>query len=285
MRVQNTKVMAILLIFISTSLFAFADVIVKTLSDDLNAYQIGFWIDAFALIIFLTLSKKLGGFKNTLQSKYIRYHLLRSTCLSIGYVALLFSLIKMSLAETHSLFFTCPIFGVIFSAIILKERIKYYHVIAIIMGFIGVLIILRPGLIALNTDLFYPLFAALMFGMGMVFNRKIPDTETKLSFVLYPIFTTLCVTGLLAFPDFGFGNAPLPTLALTGLMTGTAVLLVGLAYAKAPTAVVAPIEYVRIVWGIVLGYFVFGDILGTIPAIGAGVIITSGLYLIYCERK
>lgn len=283
---DNPKLIAIFCSLASASLFSFTHVIIKTIGDDLHAYHIAFWNDIFALITILLFSRRLGGLKTALQSGHKKFHLLRALSLTLGYLVLIVSLTKMPIADAYSLFFTAPILGIILAAIFLKEGIKTHHVISLIFGFGGVLVILRPGFIEVDTDMFYPLSAALMFSLGMVFGRKLPPTETKLSFGLYPILVTLLVTGMLVANDFVIPDTQiLLLLTASGFMAGFAVLLAGLAYAKASAAIVAPFEYIQMVWGVLFGFLIFHDVLGLIPAIGSGLIIISGLYLIYHEKS
>lgn len=282
----NQKLVAILCSLGSASLFSCTHVIVKYVSTDLHAYHIAFWNDVFALIAILFFSRQLGGVKKTLQSQNKLLHSLRAICLTMGYLLLIVSLTKMPIADAYSLFFTAPILGIIGAAYFLKEHVRRYHIIALFMGFAGVLFILRPGFISLDTALFYPLAAASFFAASMVFGRQIPDTETKFSFGLYPVLMTLIVTGVLVTADFKIPNIEsLFLLATSGFMAGFAVLLAGLAYAKASAAIVAPFEYIQMVWGVMFGYFIFHDVLTLPLSIGAGLIILSGLYLVHHAQK
>lgn len=285
MILQSKNTTAILCSLVSASLFSFTHVVIKFVSQDMHAYHIAFWNDVSALITVLLLSRWLGGIKNTLHSSNKKYHLLRALGLTMGYLVLIISLTKMPIADAYSLFFTAPILGIILALIFLKEKAKMYHIISLLMGFLGILIILRPGFAALDTDMFYPLFAAMMFALSMVFGRKIPESETKLSFAFYPIIVTLIVTGILTASNFAmpsFNNLAL--LSLSGFMAGFAVLLAGLAYSYAKAAVVAPFEYIQMVWGVLFGFLFFQDILSGVVALGSIMIICSGLNLIYHEK-
>lgn len=283
---DNQKLVAILCSLLSASLFSCTHVIVKLIGDGMHAYHIAFWNDVFALITILIFASWLGGAKRALQSQNKPFHLLRAFCLTMGYLVLIISLTKMSMANAYSLFFTAPVLGIVWAIIFLKEKVKLYHIISLLLGFGGVLVILRPGFIELNTDMLYPLFSALMFSGAMVFGRKIPPSETKISFALYPILMTLIVTGILTVADFEIPQTShLLLLTFSGFMAGFAVLLAGLAYAKAAAAIVAPFEYVQMVWGVLFGWFFFKDVLELFPALGSALIIISGLFLIYHEKS
>ena len=283
---QSRNSTAILYSLVSASLFSCTHVVIKFVSQDLHAYHIAFWNDVFAMITVLLLSKWLGGINSTLRSPNKKYHLLRAMGLTIGYLVLIISLTKMPIANAYSLFFTAPILGIVLALVFLKEKAQMYHVVSLLLGFAGILVILRPGFVALNTDMLYPLFAAMMFALSMVFGRKIPESETKLSFAFYPIVMTLVITGALTIPDFTVPSTEnLMLLSLSGFMAGFAVLLAGLAYSYAKAAVVAPFEYVQMVWGVVFGFLFFQDIIGGLIALGSLMIICSGLNLIYHEKK
>ena len=172
MSLNNSKIIAIFCVILGTSLFATADVFVKFLGEGMTIFQIAFWVDIFALIAVLLFSRPLGGLKKTLNSSNKKLHLLRSAFITLGYFALLVSLINAPLAETYSLLFTAPILGIIWSFIFLKEKIKTYHAIALTLGFLGVLFVLNPGFSEFNPYLLFSFVTAVMFSFAMVVGRK-----------------------------------------------------------------------------------------------------------------
>ncbi len=181
----------------------------------------------------------------------------------------------------------CPFFTAIFSAYILKEKIGKHRFISIIIGFCGVLIILRPGLMTVDFASIGVLIASACFAYANVLTRKIGDDEPKIAFTFY---TTGFIFVANAIP-FMF-NPVLPeglnlaALAANGIIESICTALLALAYLKAHAVTVTKMMYTSIIWAILWGYLFFDDKLGDIwTIVGAITIISSGLYMIYRESK
>lgn len=276
-----------LLIAVGVSLFAFGDVVHKFLSADLTPFSIAFWNDIFALFAVLLFAKPLGGVAAALASPRKPFHFARSLCLTIGWLLILAGIARMPLADTYSLMFSWPIFATILAALLLGEKVLRHHWISIVGGFCGVMLILRPGTGIFDTDMIFPLAAAGFFAAASIFSRLLPPSETKLSFALYPILVTLAVSGggMLATSVQLPNILSLTLLAVSGTLSGFAVIMVGMAFSRGNTAVVAPFEYLKMLWAVVFGYLVFGDVPDPLMMAGAALIIASGMYLMVMERR
>lgn len=281
---QPTK--AILYALGGHSLFSFTHVAIKYLGYSLNAYAIAFWNDVFALITVLCFSKALGGLHNTIRSRHKPAHLLRGFFLTLGFIMIVIAFTHIPIANVNSMTFAAPLLGTLISIVVLGEKAKRYHWLAMMAGFGGVLIILRPGLENTNIYNLLALAGALSFALSMIFGRKLPETETKLSLAFYPIIVTLTVTGLLLLTDFQVPDMrEMAILCASGFLSGFAVLCVGRSFTLAPVATVAPFEYVQIIWAMSFGFLVFGDRLDPYTAIGAVLIIAGGIYLMLHENR
>lgn len=268
------------------SLFAIADVFFKLMSADLHPITMAFWNDLFALAVVLIFARKLGGIKTTLQSSHKKTHIARSFCYTFGFFALLASFAYMPIANAYAILFLWPLIASILAILILKEHAYRHHWISLILGFIGIFMILKPGADGFDIYSLFPLASALFLAMGAVISRKIPETETHFSHAFYPILVTLIVSGVYVIFDFEMPTAThFIYFTIMGFLSGFGVMLVGMAFARGNTAVLSPFEYTKMFWAVVLGYLMFGDTLAPLTALGAALIIASGIYLVICEGR
>ena len=173
------------------------------------------------------------------------------------------------------------------SVLILKEKIGIHRLTSILVGFIGVIIILRPDKLELDWISLGVLVASACFAFGNVLTRKIGDSEPKLAFTLY---TTAFILLANAIP-FAF-NPAIPTgmnlaaLAANGAIESFGTAILAIAYLKAHAVTVTKMMYTSIIWAFIWGYLIFGDVLVDINTfIGGAIIILSGIYMIYREKK
>lgn len=283
----STTARAILYMIVGCSCFSISDVILKFMTGSMPPIALAFWGDIGAVTAAILLSKPLGGLKQTLQSKHKLFHLIRGTSLTCGYILFLFSLPHMPLANSYTLTFLWPLIATFMAIVLLKEHAHIHHWICLLIGLAGITIILKPGFGDYNAALLYPLAAAFFFAFAMVSARKLPESETHLSFALYPILVTLLITG--AYMAFNF-EAPANLqsgliLGAVGFLNVFGCIYVGRAFSTGAMASVSPFEYTKMVWAVVLGYVIFGDLLDLSTAIGAALIIASGIYLMVHDNR
>lgn len=268
------------------SLFSWADAILKWGTNTLSVVELVFWNDVFALLAVCLTAPLLGGFKQTLRSKYKVRHLARGVFFTVQFLVILKAFSLMPMANVYSIMFCAPLMTTLLAVFLLKEKTDLLHWLAILAGFAGVLIILRPGFSDFEAGFIYALCSMFLLSMGQLVNRTIPHSETKLSFGLYAILVTLVVSGFLVIwqgfrlPDLNM----LLILTLSGTLSGVAVMLVGMGFSKAQTAYASAMQYIQMVWGSLLGFLVFGDLLDLWVGLGALIIVSSGLTLLFHSK-
>lgn len=277
---------AIIFMIIGCSSFSISDILLKMLTASISPVALAFWVDIAALAIILLLAKQMGGLRATLQSRNKTPHLLRGLCLTCGYILFLLSLPHMPVANSYTLTFLWPLIATFMAIFILKEKAYHYHWICLLLGLTGIIIILKPGFGDYSPHLLFPFGAAIFFASAMIASRKIPQTETHLSFAFYPIIVTLAVSGTYTAFRFEMPGDWMTALIIcfSGLLNVSGCVFVGRAFSCGKTAAVSPFEYVKMFWAVVLGYLVFGDVLDPLTAMGATLIIASGIYLMLHEK-
>jgi len=283
---MNTK--AMLLSLGGFSLFAIGDVFIKFLADDgYKPVEIAFFLNFFYLPFLLILSPAIGGIKATLRTEKLWLHVLRALLGVAIFIINVNAFEKLGLSMAYTLMFAAPFMAALISAIFLKQKIHAHRWIAIILGFAGVLIVLRPFSQEIELAAAAVLFGALLIALTHLIARKIGGDEPLLAFSLFSSIIAMQVFGILNFWD---GEIRVPnhfdwliylTIACFHMAGG---LMTSKAFASADTVIVAPFHYVQLLWGTLFGIFIFSTVPDIWTGLGALIIVFSGIYLIYREH-
>jgi drug/metabolite transporter (DMT)-like permease len=207
--------------------------------------------------------------------------------LLLGSTALNFVALKyLQLTETVSIMFATPFLVALLAGPLLGERVGPRRLAAIAVGFVGILIITRPGLGGLHPAAFLSLGGAVCYALYSIATRVLAAYDSSATTMFYSgLAGILLVTPLVPFVWSLPGSALVWTMmVVVGAFGALGHWLLILAHARAPAPVLSPFIYTQIVWMIALGFVVFGDLPDRWTLVGAAVVIGSGLYLLYRER-
>lgn len=215
----------------------------------------------------------------------LRGQLLRGMLFIIGSVLIVWSLAELPLATAITMLYISPIFMVILSVPLLGERISRHRWVAVIGGFAGVLIIMRPGGSDFQWALMLPLLAAMVNALRDVITRRLARTETSIS-ILFWSNIILMAGGFMTLP---MGWVPVSThnallFVAAGIFNGTAHFCIIDALRTGEASALAPIRYTALLWAAILGFLVWGEVPELWLLAGAVVIVGSSLYMIRAER-
>lgn len=215
----------------------------------------------------------------------LRGQLLRGTLFITGSVLIVWSFSELPLATAITMLYMSPIFMVILSVPLLGERISRHRWIAVIGGFIGVLIIMRPGGSTFQWALLLPLLAAMINALRDVVTRRLARTETSIS-ILFWSNIILMTGGFLTLP---LGWAPVRLhdafwFLAAGIFNGTAHFCIIEALRTGEASALAPVRYTALLWAALLGFLIWGEVPELWLLVGALVIVGSSLYMIRAER-
>ena len=269
------------------------DVFAKLLTPTMSAGQI-VWFRFFVqslLITPLILYYKLWQ----LPQGTFWLQVSRGILLAAATVFFFAALRDLSIAQAIAIFFVEPLILTLLSALFLGEVIRIRRIMAIVIGFIGALIIIRPTFFNVGMPALYPVGAAFCFALYLMVTRKISD---KVHALQMQWMVGLSATGFLSLllllgeaTTMAVFQASLPHginiiwVICLGLVATVGHLTLVHALKKAPASVLAPFQYVEIIGATVFGYLVFGDGLDLTTIIGVSIIISSGLYLFYRENQ
>ena len=260
------------------------DLAAKGLLASYSLEQFVFLRSLIGLLIFLLLARQFGGV-NGLKTRRWRWHLLR-TLLAVGSMfGFFYGLAHMPLVDALTLGFTAPLMVTALSVPLLGEHVGWRRWTAVVIGFVGVLIILRPGAHAIALAHVAVLFSAFFYACLAITARKLADTESSYSLSIYVVTGPLLVSVSL----LGTGNWQLPDasgwllFAVAGSCSVIAWIGIIGGYRRAAPAMLAPFEYTALVGGALAGYLIWDEVPDRWVATGALVIIGSGLFVVYRE--
>lgn len=269
------------------SFYSIGDVFIKYAGAIYPPEQVAFMINLFFLPMLLALSNKVGGLGPTLRTKNLKWHLLRAALGMVVFFSMMNGFQKLGMAMSYTLVFAAPFIATILSIVFLNQKIGIYRWAAIGAGFLGVLVVLRPGMVPLDPNALLILLGAVCFAGSVTIMRKIGEDEPLLAFSLYGSLAGMVVFGGYMVAKGSF-IMPAPEHLLFFLGTASFHVFGGFwtnrAFSSADTAAVAPFHYVQLLWGVAFGYLLFNNPIDLWTAMGGALIVGSGLYMIHREH-
>lgn len=274
------------IIFMSVATVAFSAMhtMVRHVSEEIHPFQIAFFRSFFGLLVFLPMLMRQG--LEPFKTKRLPMHVLRGGLNIIAMMGFFYALSIAPIARVTALGFSAPIFTALLSVVVLGEKFRLHRWSAIIFGFVGALIVLRPGIIPLDLGSMLVLMSASLWGTTMIVIKLLSRTDSSITITTY-------MNLLLAI--FALGPAiwvwQTPQLETWGWLLAIGVVgtfaQLGLTQAlkEGETTVVLPFDFLRLIWASMLGLWLFSEAIDFWTWVGAAVIIGSGIYVAYREGK
>jgi drug/metabolite transporter (DMT)-like permease len=289
--------LGILLKVLSALAFTLMSAGLKTVSAEYPTGELVFFRSAFALVPLLIWLGWQGDLINAVRTYNLRGHLLRGIIGSCGMFSGFFALSYLPLHDAIAIGYASPLIVVILAAVILKETVRAYRWTAVALGFAGVLIMLSPHLDsgafangfssgAPAVGALFALFGAFCSAGATIQVRRLTQVEKTGAIVLY--FSLLTSAVGLTTIILGWRLPPsddFMLLVLIGILGGIGQILLTQSYRFADTSIVAPFEYTTMIWALLFGWFVFGDLPTSAVSIGAGIVAAAGLFVLWRERQ
>lgn len=304
MQVRENTPKAIILIIVGMSSVAFQDTIIKYISSETNIFLILLFRALFGIVflsIFLIIKKEPLIF----NTNYPFLTIIRTLLFYSAFILYFFSLTKLSLATAVTLFFVSPFFITILSMIFLNETIGFRRWIALVVGFLGVILVMDPKINDFNIFATFPVICALFYALTMIIQKKtsIEDSLYSQVFHIYIAATLLSlVIGFVIgggnyydssndhfqfiFRPWSLNNINIIfSLFFIGIMGFVSFLCIFQAYRIGSPPSVAPFEYILIVWSLILSWIIWHETLNFRGFIGLSFIVFGGIYTLIRERK
>ena len=269
----------------SIGLIALVDTTCKFYTDELHAVVL-VWGYFVGITVFVMGYYVTRGQMVLLKTEQPVIQIIRPGFLVLSISGLFLGLTYLPMAEATAIGFTGPLFIVALSVPMLGERVGWHRWLAVVVGLAGVLVIVRPDGTVWHWSAATTLLGAICFAIFQILTRRLAGQEKHQTTLIY---TSLAGTFWVSLLAPFFWTPPSADHALMfliiGAMGAAAHLCIIKAFAHAQASLLAPFNYSKLVWVIILGYLVFGDLPGLDTIVGSAIIVSSGLYVLYREGR
>ncbi|MGQ0662762.1 MAG: DMT family transporter [Pseudomonadota bacterium] len=274
----------ILLILCDNVLVSAMFVLVKVLGGRYDAFEIAFFRSVIGLAVLVPLLVRFGPI--AFRTRRLPMHVMRGVFSVGGLVTGYYTLIELPLADATAISFARPLIMTVLAVLFLAEIVRWRRWSAVAVGFVGVLVMVRPGLAGFHPAMVVGLASAALACGSAVAVKKLTETETTAALMFYSAVSMLVFT---APPAALVWRTPpaadLGSLLVIGLLGAAGQFCFVRAYVEGSAAVLAPFDYSRLIFATALGLALFGELPGPWTLIGAGIIVASTLYITRREAR
>ena len=268
---------------ISGLFFVFMHSAVKYLSKEVHIFEIAFF--RCALVIFVLAPIILQQGKSVFITGQPKIQFQRITTNSVAMLCFFYGISSTSLAQLTTLGFTVPIFTTILAVVFMKEKIRFRRTSALIIGFIGTLIVMRPD-ISIELGAVLIIYSSFLWSVCLIYIKKLTETDSAITISLYFGIGMIPATFVMAFPVFEMIDLRqfiiLIFIAITGTLAQT---IMNFAFEKGELALLLPFDFLRLIWSVLIGYALFAEEPEITLWIGGFLIIGSTSYITWRESK
>jgi drug/metabolite transporter (DMT)-like permease len=269
---------------VAYSVYSGGDAIIKAFGLSLSIFEIGFFVALFSLLPALFVKPRGERWRDSFKLNYPGLVHLRSFTGVASSTLITYAFVTIPFAEAYSLVFLMPLFITVMSVLVLRERVDTMRWCMLALGFVGVMLVVRPGFRDLQLGHLAALCCAFFGAATTTVLRIVAPSEKRVSLIALPALYLLVVNAVLMVPGFVMPSPmQLALLTASGCLIGMGHLLLIGATRNAPASQVAPIQYVQIVWAIGLGAFFFAEYPDLMAYIGLAVVVASGLVNIFID--
>lgn len=274
----------ILAIVLATITMTGMQAMIRGLSGDLHPFEIAFFRCLFGVVVLLPMIGRLG--LSVFRTRRPGLMLARGVLNSGAMLSYFMALGLAPLATVTALGFSAPLFATIGAVLVLGERIRARRIAALLAGFIGVLVIVRPFEMSLDLGSLLAVFGSALWGSCLIIIKTMSRTESSLSITLYMGLVMTPIVGVAAaFVWTGPGAGDLALLFLIGTLGTIGQWLMAQSFREAEASAVLPFDFLRLLWAGAFGYVLFGEVPDLWTWIGGTIIFGAATYVILREAK
>lgn len=256
----------------------------RELSADFNTFQILFWRSLVGLVLVSILLNRSGW--SQVRTPQPVKQIIRNLIHFCGQFGWFFAVAHISIAQVFTIEFTAPFWTLLLAAIFLGEKVTPVRLLAVVLGFIGILIILRPGFATVEIAQLAVLGAAFCFAASLVITKRLVATDTPLTIIFYMTVIQLPL-GLVASLDGWIwpSLSHLPWIVIVGASALTAHFCIANAMKLADASIVVPMDFLRVPLAALIGYLLYAQVIDYWLAIGALIIFIGNLVNVHAESR
>jgi len=268
-------------------LMTIQDAISKSLTTDFHPGEIMFFRGLFTFVpIIMIIAMRSGGIEQ-LVSRNLKGTLVRAILGGATSIFVVISFIYLPLADALAIIFVSPIILTALSSPLLGEQVGWRRWLAVFVGFTGLLMMVRPSGEGIPFFYFFPLFTALLSALRDVATRRLRNDDSAVSILFYSMLAGVLI-GAITMPVFGAqwpSSVQWGLLACAGILNSLSHLFAIQALLLAPGGTMAPFRYLSLVWAVVIGYAVWGDVPDALKLTGGMLVVGAGLFILHRELR
>jgi drug/metabolite transporter (DMT)-like permease len=280
---MDNPLRGVALLVAATFLFSTSDALAKILGTRLPVIEVG-WFRYIAFVLMM-VAVNPGSLRAAARVRSVKLQVLRGVTLVSSAILFILALKFMALADAASVGFVSPLMITALSVPLLGEVVGLRRWIAILVGFLGVLVVIRPGTGAFHPAALLVMGSSLTWAFASILTRRMAATEDSRATLLWSASVGLVL--LTCAVPFGWQTPSLDTLVLNlvmGVVASAGQYLMVLAYRHAGASLLAPFSYAQLIWATGFGFLFFGTLPDRMTLLGAAIIVGSGMYTIHRER-
>lgn len=282
--VRQSALRGCALMLVSTILFAAMHGCVRFVAQEIHPFEVAFFRCFFGLLMLSPWL--LTTARSALRTSRVSLHLSRAV-LNVGAMFMFFAALKLTpIAQVQALAFTAPLFTTVMAVFVLGEVVRLRRWSAVIVGFIGALIIIRPGIQPIDLGSMLTVISAAVWAVCMIMIKRLSSTDSALTITAYMV---LLMSPLALVPALFVWVWPQGVqwlwLIACGVLGTFAQWLMTQSFRLADTTVVLPLDFAKLIWGAIIGYLAFGELIDLWTWVGGTIIFAGATYIAFRERQ
>lgn len=274
----------VLLAFLAFASFSMADALIKATGPAMSVFEIAFFTTSFSIIPAI-LTKRGERWRDLYKLQHPRLVHLRCATAICGTACVMYAFTHIPFADVYAIGFLTPIMVTLLGVLVLKEHVALHRWLLLIISFLGVVLVIRPGVRDLQLGHLAILCSVLFGGVTTIILRHVAPRERRVSLVGLQVLYSGLFNGLLMIPLFVLPSLEQLAIFLgIGLLGGTGGLLLIAAARLSPASLVAPVQYSQLIWAIVFGAAFFGEYPDYVAIIGMVIVLSAGLANVLTEK-
>lgn len=281
---QGDAALGAILMVAATLCFVAMQSLIRRLGGELPPVEVAFFRNLFGFMAIAPIFLRHG--LQPLKTKRLPLHMCRGTLQGLSMMAFFTGITMAPFAEATSISFSGPLFATVLAVIVLRERVRLRRVLALAAGFLGVLIVLRPGFAEVGLGQGLLLGSSLVWGAAIIVIKKLSTSESAMTQTAY---MGLIMTPITFLPALYVWQTPtleqLAWLVLVGIFGTVGHLCFASAFRRADSSALLPLDFLRLFWASAVGYLLFSEVPDLWAWIGGGVIFSSATYIAFREAQ
>lgn len=277
--------LGVLCALVAMAAFSTGDALIKGLGGSLSTFEIGFFSTIFSFLPALFSKPKEERWRDTFKLNRPALMILVAVCRTLSAILITYSFVTIPLAEAYCLVFLIPVLATILSVIVLKEEVSLDRWLLVVLSFLGVLLVVRPGFREIQLGHLTAFICALAAAVSLTVIRLLSGAERRVTLFALPGLFTLGAN-LIGMAIIGFtwpSWSLLGLLLMAGVLGGIGYMLQLKGVALAPASRVAPMQYSQIIWALLYGALFFSEVPDAIGLAGLGVVVAAGLANVFAD--